>query len=323
MNAPAGVARKRRFVGRHVSLFFAGLCLTLPGALRSGSADPSPQEAPTVTMAFTASVFSWVNRDDAQIAMQLWTAELASILQEKYRGIAVIYDDAEEALQSVVDGKTDLITLPTIDYLTHGEGLGLEPVLVGVYSDGSITERYVLVVRDDSGAAGLVDLGGQDLLLGATSVPRICQLWLDVLLMRGGLPTSQSHLRLQYVDRASQAVLPVLFGQHEAAVVTERAFQTMVELNPQIGAEMRVVARSPEVVAGLTWISPSCAGEVRELVLAASQTMHEKVAGRQILSLFGMKRVDLFRPQNLHSIRALFDEHRALSRERQPVAAGG
>ena len=323
MNVPAGSARKRRSLCRRVSLLFVGLYLTVPGALGGESADLSAETVPTVTMAFTASVFSWVNRDDAQIAMQLWTDELTSIFQRRYRGNAVIYDDAEAALQSVKEGKTDLINLLTIDYLERGEGLGLEPAFVGVYSDGRITERYVVIVRDDSPTAELADLGGQDLLLGVTAGPRICLLWLDVLLMRSGLPTSESHFRLHQVERASKAVLPVLFGQYEVAAVTERSYRTMAELNPQVAVETRVIAQSPEVLGGLTWISPSCTGETRELALEASKTMHEKAAGRQILSLFGMRRVDLFQPQYLDSIRALFEEHRALIRERQPVAVGG
>ena len=322
MNAPVRVARRRTFVRRHVSLLFTGLCLTVPGALRSGSAEPSSEEVPAVTMAFTASVFSWVNRDDAQIAIQLWTDELASIFRARYRGIAVIYDDAEAALQSVRDGRTDLINLLTIDYFEHGEGLGLEPALVGVYSDGSIMERYVVVVRDDSDTAGLADLADQSLLVGTAAAPRICLMWLDVLLMRSGLPASESHFRLRYVERASQAVLPVLFGQYEAGAVTERAFRTMVELNPQIESEIRVITRSPEVMAGLTWISPGCSDEVRTLALEASKAMHEQAAGHQILNLFGMRRVDLFKPQYLSSIRALFGEHRELTRARQPIAAG-
>ena len=254
-----------------------------------------------------------------KIALQLWANELAEIFHENYRGDAVIYDSVELALQAAEDSKLDMINLLTIDFLENRERLDLEPVLVGVHSDEGVTERYVIVVRDDSDTADFTDLRGKNVLFGITGERRLCTMWLDVLLMRHGLQRSEDYLRVQSVEKTSQALFPVFFGQEDACLVTERAFRTMAELNPQIANEMRVVARSPGLVAGLMCISPTCTPETRQLILDSSMSLHEKAAGRQILALFGVNRVRRFQSQYLDAVTSLLEEHEQLTTAEQGV----
>ena len=207
------------------------------------------------------------------------------------------------------EGAVDLINLPTLDFLSIRDRYALEPALVGVYDDGHPSERFVLVVHGRSGFVDLADLKGVDLLVGIAGDERIWLLWLDVLLARQGRPESGDHFRRHSVETASAALLPVFFGQKEICVVDERAFETMAELNPQIGQQLVIMATSPDLLTGLLAISPSSSPGVRRLTVSSGTAMHEKTQGQHILELFGMQRVVPFKPEYLDSVVSLVEEH--------------
>ena len=269
---------------------------------------PEPADR-VVRLGFTANTFSSVNLDDAMVAMQLWTRELAIVFAEGYSGVATIYDDLDKVTTALDDGAVDLINLPTLDYLSIQDHYRLEPALVGQYIDGQLSERYIIVVHEQSGFATLEDLEGKDLLVGIPGDKRTCRLWLDVLLARQGRSCSSDHFRMHSAETASQAVLPVFFGQKEAGVVTGRAFETMAELNPQIGQQLKIVATSPDLTTGILFISSDCSPDIRELTVNSGMKMHETAQGQHILELFGMKRIAGFEPHHLNGVKSLLDEY--------------
>ena len=54
------------------------------------------------------------------------------------------------------------------------------------------------------------------------------------------------------VEKTSPAILAVLFGQADVALVRRQAFETMVELNPQLETDLEVVANSPDYLPTVT-----------------------------------------------------------------------
>ena len=59
--------------------------------------------------------------------------------------------------------------------------------------------------------------------------------------------------------KPSQAILPVFFKQAEAALVTRATFDTAVELNPQLGAALRTLSRSPQLIPAVAAVRPAWA----------------------------------------------------------------
>jgi phosphonate transport system substrate-binding protein len=261
---------------------------------------------------FLRSVFPSVNLDDARIAMQLWAAELAEQMQQERRVEAELYKEASKLLDDATSGHVDVVTMTTTQLLHLGS---LQPTMVGVYADGRATERYTLVVRGDSDSVTLAQLRNALCLVHRLGESDLPTLWLDVELGRGGLEPADRFLRLRSVDRPSQAVLPVFFGKADACVVTDRALETLFELNPQLRQELRVLKSSAEILPTVSAFGTSCSAADRRLIVDFSAAMHTHTQGRQILELFRMNRVVPFTNGLLDGVKELVDEHRRLAVE--------
>ena len=83
----------------------------------------------------------------------------------------------------------------------------------------------------------------------------------------------------------------------------------MVELNPQIGRELKVVATSADLTTGLLAFAANCSAEIRRLTINSSGGMHENPQGQHILELFGMQQVVPFQPEYLDGVASLVEEY--------------
>lgn len=68
-------------------------------------------------------------------------------------------------------------------------------------------------------------------------------------------------------------------------------FETMVDLNPQLGRQLRLLAQSPEVVTFVTCIRSDFTGPNRDSTERAYLEAGEHPLGRQALLLFGFDRM--------------------------------
>lgn len=264
-------------------------------------------------LGFTTSVFGDVNHDDARIAMQLWTEELAALFVDGFKGIAHIYADPDKAVQAAQSGQLMALNLLTPDFVALHEDADLTPMIIGVFNDGSTTERYVLVVRSDSSRRSLAALRDAQVRVGTPATNTLPLMWLDIELQSQGFRPSTEHFRLQQAESNSSAILPVFFGQAQACVVTERALHTQGELNPQIARELTVVAHSPRLLTAVLSFTPACDDSLRKVILTSTAELHQHPRGRQVLELFGLARIRPFQDTDLTTTTALVAAYNALS----------
>jgi hypothetical protein len=87
-------------------------------------------------------------------------------------------------------------------------------------------------------------------------------------------------------------VLPVFFRQSDACVVTRSGFETMVELNPQLGRQLKILARSPEVVPAVFCFRADYAAGFKEDLFAGVRDLHKSAAGQQVLTVFQSDKIE-------------------------------
>jgi ABC-type phosphate/phosphonate transport system substrate-binding protein len=109
--------------------------------------------------------------------------------------------------------------------------------------------------------------------------------------------------------------MTLFFGQVDAAVETRAAFETAVELNPQIGRGVKVLARSPGLLQGLVCVRRSLDPSLRRRYLDKALTMHLAADSRQNFMVLRVQRLVPFEPRFLADTRALADRFEALRRK--------
>lgn len=189
---------------------------------------------------------------------------------------------------------------------------------------GGIRETYCLLVRSDSGFERVEDLRGHRIIVHRNPRASLSSFWLDDLLLEKGLGTAAEFMRVSDNTKLSAVILPVFFRQSDACLVTRNGFDTMSELNPQIGKGLRALATSPEVIPALLCFRGDYEPPFKAKILNALDELHQSPAGKQVLTIFRSERLRPIQPSDLQGAMDILDGHtRLLAAPRAGQASAG
>lgn len=308
---PVGAARPWR-----VRLVVRALACILMLAL-AGNPAMAGEETRVLEIGYSADLITGADQDDALAVSAVWISHVVERTGIKASTDVRIYTDAASILRNLEARKVDLLMLSPLHYLSMKASPLLRVAFIPSL-DGQVGQEYALLVRSDHAGGDIDGLLGRPILVHQSGQGGVARLWLDTYLLRRGLPESGGFFgSFEYVQRASQAVLPVLFGQADVCLVAVHEYETMCDLNPQLRRDLRVLDSSPRFGRG-----PLCLHRevYDELSLEFDETLlslHSDPEGQQILALFGVSQVVPFEPRYLESLVDLMDEY-----ERLRAAAG-
>ena len=269
----------------------------------------APAVATELRLGYVEYSLPGVDRKDVALAVELWARRYV----ETERGLGVrltAYHSRNEMRKALAKGQVDVVHLPTVDYLLLSREMDLKPFGVPV-TDGEFGERYVLVAAKGSGITSVSQLRGARLLVQAMSAgPESLPLrWVERLLRDQGLPVAARHfLGVEFEVQASRVLLPVFFGQAPACVITERSLRTMIELNPQVGAQLERIAVSPPLIDFVMCLAPSVDPSLAPRYAELGLGLSDNPWGRQMLLLLQLDGIAPFRPEAIEPARRLVEQ---------------
>ena len=269
-------------------LFFVCLLGVMAGQAGMSGAEsvPAAQDNGVLRLGFTSGVFMGVNENDAKAAMKIWGQTIA-----KEHGVTVVAEPTvlngpEAIISAIQKSLVDAFTITVVEYWAMG-GQGLSTNTVLGVNNGVATEDYVVLVHRDSNFGRIEDLRGHSLNFFQNVRNSLAPIWFETLLLQSGLGTTDKFCgRVTQATKLSQAVLPVFFRQTDACVVTRRGFQTMIELNPQVGQRLKTLATSPALIPVVFAFREAYSSPVKGQIMAEIQKVHFTASGQQVLTLF-------------------------------------
>jgi len=282
LNPIAAVAEAALFRRRRIWSSIVVATLILIGGHPALWAD----EITPVRIGFSAGVLGDVNENDAMAAVRVWAQALA---QE--RGIPAdpqpkILRGLPEIATALSNRAVECVNMTTEEYAALRGRFGLETLIVAVKRN-VITEEYVLLVHRSNPIQRLADLRGRKLGMLHSSRASLAPKWLDTVLAREELGRAADFFgQIESAAKITKVVLPVFFHQFDACVVTRSGFDTMIELNPQTGQQLRVLAASQAMVPEEFCFRSDYNSPLRAKLLTEITQWHTSPAGRQILTLF-------------------------------------
>jgi ABC-type phosphate/phosphonate transport system substrate-binding protein len=265
-------------------------------------AQPAEQEtnAP-IRVAFSSSFFVDVNENDAGAAVRVWAQVLGRDHGIPVDPVVKIFRGTNAIIEVMRSHVIDMITVTTDELWALRKEVAVGSFVYGV-KGGKIQEQYVLLVHRDSGIERLADLRGRALVLFQNPRASLAPMWLDTLLAQEGQARLAAHFgQVVQCTKPSRAILPVFFRQSDACLVTRQGFETTVELNPQIGRQLKVLACSPDLVPALFCFRNDYQSPWRNKLLAEIEKMHTTPAGHQVMNLFQCDRISEGPESNLNS----------------------
>lgn len=272
-------------------------------------------------LAFSKKMFTEVTVDDARVAMKVW---MMTVFRE--RSIPTdpdpkIYDNLEEMLRGSQGKPAEGFGITAEECWRLNKEIKIDRLVVGAIN-GQITEEYVVLVHRDSAFGSLADLRQHSLIVLENPRMSLAKIWLDTFLLQKGMNATDNFFKsTTLVNKLSQVVLPVFFRNSDACLVTRRGFQTMSELNPQVGSQLRILAVSQELVPIVFAFRADYASPFREQMLVEMRRLPETPAGKQILTLLQTERVEEQPMSCLTGTFELLAAHQRLSSAENSVKA--
>lgn len=263
--------------------------LPLAAPVWLAGATPDPSVPVPIRIAISENIVTDVNLNDARAAMLVWTKLITQHVNITVECSPNIFETTAELVNRVQRGQVDAVALNVVEYRQISRYLDVREVVTSAGVAG--LKQYLILVREDSGIRRLDELRGQRLI--ALKTPQMCvaPAWLSTQLSgAGGEPFFRS---VTTESKVSRVVLPVFFGQREACLTTKRGFDTMCELNPQVGKGLRVLTSSPAMVIFCYVFRKNYASVQRERLVKALSSLSDTAAGRQLAELFQFEQVAL------------------------------
>ncbi len=257
-----------------------------------------------------------VNINDARVALEMNINRQSTAGVQGVVAKLEIIPDVSTAANRIGQRHLHGIYISGIDYILLREMVATNPLYVASALTAAPVESYIVLTAKEVDWRKLSTMDQRRLMVEHYHQWDIGRIWLETELDRMQLPKSEMFFTaIQAADKPARLVLPVFFGQAEACLVTESAYLTMVELNPQLGQKLRILMRSPGVIKSLfcvaDYLDPHFIAETKKRV----HSMHLTEDGQQLMMIFRLKRFFPFRPEDLTATERILNRYRTMNPE--------
>jgi phosphonate transport system substrate-binding protein len=294
---------------KRIALLATGF-FCLAGALSAAADETGPDTGRPVVVGFSGKVFFNVDPRDAIGLTRVWMQTADRPVKGAGQSTVVFLRDVEAMEKALKKNEVDIVVLIAQEFFQLRDRIPLAPVLSADYGKHFFDE-LLLLVRTDSGITRLEQLRGKSIRIESCRKGSVPLRWLDSYLMTRLATNSLSFFSaIREYTKASQVIMPLFFSQIDACLASRDSFETMSEMNPQIGRSLRVLETSPGFVTGLIAVRRDIRNPRRDALVKALRDMNNDPKGRQLLTLFRINRLVDFRAEHLVSIDRVMKESR-------------
>ena len=145
------------------------------------------------------------------------------------------------------------------------------------------------------------------------TLPPMTELYMDFLARRTFKQGYQKSFKLiPREKKAHQLILKLFFDQADLACVYYNAYQTAIDLNPQIQERLQIIAHTDNIPQGAGMFHNKVTPEFRESVITQALKLASYVRGQQLLQLFKSDEAVRSSAANLLAARKLYEAHHQL-----------
>lgn len=226
-----------------------------------------------------------------------------------------LYYDIDKLMNDFNTHELDFVLTTALNYLrmTSVVELNRDADIYGAVVGGQKTYQYLLLVRADSGISGLEELQRKIMLVKKGD--ETGNFYVNTVLLKNGQPESDRFFSsISETKNFSQAVLEVFFRKGDACLTTTTVFETMVELNPQVGKQLAIIERSSAFANPVLFFHKLLPPDTKKLITETFLNFETSVYGQQFLLLHKIDRLIQFDPSDLDSLRELLQEYETYKR---------
>jgi len=265
-------------------------CLSLVTGVAAAALSPGlcwgDKPGHVLQVAISTDTLAGANVSDARAAYKVWTNEVTRRFPSAVAQMdPEIFLPSEELIRRIRQATIECFGITALEFVKISELVDPDYLLLQDYlSEGM---EYVLLVHNNSALKKVADLRGTQLVTHFHRDMVLAQAWLGTVLAGNSLPQADHFFANQKLtNNLNQVVLPVFFHRADAACLARRSWETAVELNPQLGRDLRPLAVSQKLVPIAIAFRRGCSPEGRKVLIDSILKVASVAAGQQIVSLY-------------------------------------
>jgi ABC-type phosphate/phosphonate transport system substrate-binding protein len=250
---------------------------------------------------FAKNSFHNIKTEDAIATAQILANHIKKIKNIKQDFDVKLAENDNEIFEKCKNN-FDIVLLTTEQYLKLKSKLPIVAFCTN-YTDGNYGFIYHLIVNKNSAISDITQLKEETIYVQAHSKDQAATLWLNKLLKDKSAPPAEKFFGNIIVDsKAPNVLLPVFFKKAKACIVTNSSLKLLLELNPGIKDQIKIISTSEPIILGITCLNANKKNEdVYKILEESLLTLQENEYGKQMLDLFRAEKLILFKEEYLKS----------------------
>jgi ABC-type phosphate/phosphonate transport system substrate-binding protein len=297
------------------SIAYILVCIMLTtGTLYAQNRENLPGTLKEIRFGALSDIYSDISKNDGRMTVELLMQK--AIVKKSYPySVKLVFIDPEPALpEAIQQGRYHFVTLSSVDYYKNRKAVHLEPILIPSKT-GKPVENLLLLVGRDQTLSTILEKEERSLIVEGGAIGDLSKIWLDMLLLDRGLPDStQFFTKIRHVKKPGRAVLPVFFNQADACVVTKDALESIEELNPQIGSQLKSLYQSEGLVRFMICATREPTRKDIDTLINETINMDRNPDTRQAMTIIQMKSFLKITPEDLAATEELFLRHAKITK---------
>jgi len=223
--------------------------------------------------------------------------------KDYYMKIKVFQTD-EQLDQSLAERKVSGYFGTPLLYFKYKNDFDADLLFTPVLS-GKLLQRYLLLVRSDSGLTRIEQL--KNAKLSYCNADEVGIFYLHKLIKDKKIGQLNSFFTKMSVKKnPSLAISALFFKETEATIVLESDFIVAAELNPQLKKQLFVVETSPEYITNLLAVRKALDGPMKPAELEANVlNLGGAIQSKRLMKSYNFGAMSKISPEDLSSVRDL------------------
>jgi len=237
-------------------------------------------------LAISVETLAGANVNDARAAYRVWLGEVQGNLKLiSIEPAPEIFIPSEELIRNIRQGTLDGYVVTALELAKVADLTNPDSILIEDYLADGI--EYVLLVHNSSPFKKVADLRGARIASHLHRDMVLLPAWLGTMLAANNLPQAEQFFAShQLIGNLNQVILPLFFRRVDGVCIARRSWETAVELNPQLGRDLRAVAVSPTVIPIIFAFRNSTIASARKSLIDSIQRIYAATTGQQIIALY-------------------------------------
>ncbi len=273
----------------------------------------SAQQANTknIIVGYSKNIFRGFNVNDAKVAASLIENTISRESRRKTVSTSVVVSSADEVVDLIKTNKLNYVSLTSIEYLAVKDRAKIYPYCAPIARD-AIMNRVLLIVRNDSNIKSVEDLKGKSISTSSfyDEEFKLPTMWMKTIFWRSKIKDINKFIgSFKVRDNPSIIVSDVFFKTTDACIVFESEFETLKELNPQLGKQLKVLLSSEPLLTEVGCYTENSKNDPDlDFILETTYNLHNNVHGKNLLKLLKIKRLQPYTPELIKNVDILYRE---------------